>query len=99
VFDSHHHTFNDDGLSIEDAFEATKETWSNGIKPLQHLSNTEPSLVNGNFMDRRKHSDMIHYIPDSQLLGLRENTIDVEVEAKMKNIATAQMKKQFSISQ
>ena len=99
VFDSHHHTFNADGLSTEDAFAATQETWPDGIKPLQHLSNTEPSLVNGNFMDRRKHSDMIHYIPEVQLLSLRENTIDVEVEAKMKNIATNQMKKQFSISQ
>jgi len=98
VFDSHHHIFNEDGLSMEDAFLATGETWPKGIKPLQHLSNTEPSLVNGNFMDRRKHSDMIHYIPDVQLRSLLEDSIDVEVEAKMKNIATAQMKKQFSIS-
>jgi len=99
VFDSHHHIFNEDGLSMEDAFLATGETWPKGIKPLQHLSNTEPSLVNGNFMDRRKHSDMIHYIPDVQLKSLREDSIDVEIEAKMKNIATVQMKKQFSISQ
>jgi len=98
VFDSHHHTFNEDGLSMEDAHLATGETWPKGIKPLQHLSNTEPSLVNGNFMDRRKHSDMIHYIPDVQLRSLREDSIDVEVEAKMKNVATVQMKKQFSIS-
>lgn len=98
VFDSHHHTFNDDGLSMEDAFLATGETWSQGIKPLQHLSNTEPSLVNGNFMDRRKHSDMIHYVPGVQLEALRNDTVDVEIEAKMKNISVDKMKKQFSIS-
>jgi UV DNA damage endonuclease len=99
VFDSHHHVFNDGELSMEDAHATTIETWSKGIKPLQHLSNTEPSLVNGNFQDRRKHSDMIHYVPDVQLQGLRDNTIDVEVEAKMKNFATIKLKKQFSISE
>lgn len=98
VFDSHHHTFNEDGLTMEDAFSATGETWPTGIKPLQHLSNTEPSLVNGNFMDRRKHSDMIHYVPDVQLSALRNDTIDVEIEAKMKNISVDEMKKRFSIS-
>lgn len=97
VFDSHHHVFNDSELSMEDAYAATTETWPKGIKPLQHLSNTEPALVNGNFQDRRKHSDMIHYIPDVQLQGLRNNVVDVEVEAKMKNFATIQLKKRFSI--
>ena len=98
VFDSHHHTFNDAGITFDEAFAATAETWPEGVKPLQHLSNTEPSLVNGNFMDRRKHSDMIHYIPDVQLAALREDIVDVEIEAKMKNLATTKMKKQFSIS-
>jgi UV DNA damage endonuclease len=98
VFDSHHHVFNDGGLMLEEAFAATSETWPKGIKPLQHLSNTEPDLMNGNFMDRRKHSNMIHYIPDVQLEGLRNDTIDVEVEAKMKNLSVNEMRKQFSIS-
>ena len=97
VFDTHHHTFKQDNLSMEEAFEVTMETWPKGIKPLQHLSNTEPSLVNGSFQDKRKHSDMIHYIPGVQLQGLRDDTVDVEVEAKMKNICVEQMKKQFSI--
>lgn len=97
VFDTHHHTFKQDNLSMEDAFEVTMETWQKGIKPLQHLSNTEPTLVNGSFQDKRKHSDMIHYIPEVQLKGLRDDIVDVEIEAKMKNICTEQMKKQFSI--
>lgn len=98
VFDSHHHVFNNGDLSMEDAFSASSETWSKGIKPLQHLSNTEPHLVNGNFQDRRKHSDMIHYVPDIQLQGMRDDTVDVEVEAKMKNYSTFDLRKQFSIS-
>lgn len=98
VFDSHHHTFNTDDLTMEDAFSAASETWPKGIKPLQHLSNTEPSLVNGNFQDRRKHSDLIHYVPDVQLAGLRNDMVDVEIEAKMKNVSVFEMRKKFSIS-
>ena len=97
VFDSHHHTFNEDGLSMEDAFITTGETWPKGIKPLQHLSNTEPSLVNGNFMDRRKHSDMIHYVPDVQMKRLKKDLVDLEVEAKLKNFAVLDMVKKFNI--
>lgn len=98
VFDSHHHVFNDGNISMEEAYEATIETWSSGIKPLQHISNTEPSLAGGSFTDRRKHSDMIHYVPEVQLQGLRDDTIDVEVEAKLKNIAVFDMKKKYNIS-
>jgi len=97
VFDSHHHTFNTDDLSMEDAFAVTSETWQKGIKPLQHLSNTEPELMNGNFQDRRKHSNMIHYIPDVQLAALRNDEVDVEIEAKMKNVSVFNMRRQFSI--
>jgi len=97
VFDSHHHTFNDGDISMKDAFDAAVETWPKNIKPLQHISNTEPALVNGNFMDRRKHSDMIHYVPEPQLMGLRDNIIDVEIEAKLKNVAVFDMRKKFSI--
>lgn len=98
VFDTHHHTFNTGELSMEDAFAATAETWTKGIKPLQHLSNTDPTLINGNFQDRRKHSDFIHYVPDVQLEALRNDTVDVEIEAKMKNVSVFNMRKQFSIS-
>ena len=97
VFDSHHHVFNDGDLSMEEAFHASCETWSNNVKPLQHLSNTEPSLAGGSFSDRRKHSDMIHYVPDCQLQALRDDTVDVEVEAKHKNLAVFEMSKRFEI--
>lgn len=98
VFDSHHHVFNDGDVSMDEAYMATMETWPAGIKPLQHISNTEPELTNGSFTDRRKHSDMIHYVPEQQLKGLRDNLIDVEIEAKLKNVAVFDMRKKFLIT-
>lgn len=97
VFDSHHHVFNDDSLSMDEAMAATMETWSAGILPLQHISNTEPSMVNGSFPERRKHSDMIHYVPEPQLKALQARKVDVEVEAKQKNVAVFAMAKKFDI--
>ena len=41
---------------------------------------------------------MIHYVPDVQLRDLRNGVIDVEVEAKLKNIAVFDMSKKFDIS-
>ena len=98
VWDSHHHTFNDGELTMEEAMMLAGETWPKGINPLQHISNTEPHLANGSFSDRRKHSDLIHYVPDVQLRALRDGTIDVEVEAKLKNISVFKMAKDFEIS-
>jgi len=97
VFDTHHHIFNDDSLSMDEAMDATMETWPKGIRPLQHISNTEPGLENGSFVDRRKHSNMIHYVPEPQLKFLQYRKIDVEVEAKHKNFAVFDMAKKFDI--
>jgi UV DNA damage endonuclease len=94
VWDSHHHTFNDANLSLDDAYGLAVYTWKNtGVKPLQHLSNTTPGLENGNFTDRRKHSDYIHYIPDCQRDGVVRDVVDIDVEAKMKNLAVGKLKK------
>jgi UV DNA damage endonuclease len=97
VFDVHHHTFNDSGVSMSLAHSATLDTWPRGIRPVQHLANTEPGLENSSFSDRRKHSQYIHSIPEPQLTSLRENTIDVEIEAKQKNLALFKLSHDFSV--
>jgi len=86
TFDSHHHTFKDGGVSLEDAFQIAVQSWD-GIKPLQHVSNTEPGMETGNFTERRRHSALIHKIPPVQLEALNNNLIDLEFEAKHKNLA------------
>lgn len=97
VWDSHHHVFNDGGITPEEASDATRETWSSAVTPLQHISNTEPGAEGGSFTERRKHSDMIHYVPPVQLELLRRGAVDVEVEAKMKNLAVIDMSQRFSV--
>lgn len=100
VFDSHHHQFNQDGLSSDEACSYAALTWKRyGIetKPLQHISNTQPGFETGSFTERRKHSDYIHYVPDCQLKLAQKNLIDLDVEAKMKNLAIFKMRKDFNI--
>ena len=96
VFDTHHHTFNDAGLSTEDGLHLIKSTWGK-YKPLTHLSNTDPSLINGSFTERRKHSDYVHYIPECQLKSNNNNEIDIDFEFKMKNVAIFKAVKDFGI--
>lgn len=98
VWDSHHHTFNDGGLTLDKAYALSRTTWTeSGVKPLQHLSNTTPGLETGTFIERRKHSDYIHYIPDCQLTGLLNDVVDVDVEAKMKNLAVSKLRTTFAV--
>ena len=98
VFDSHHFVFNQDGMDMVEAFNASYDTWQAcDYKPLQHISNTESGMENGNFSERRKHSFLIHYVPKPQLIGLTYDMIDVDVEAKGKNIALFKMRKDFNV--
>jgi UV DNA damage endonuclease len=100
VFDSHHHQFNQDGFNSNEACAYASLTWKRDLmeyKPLQHLSNTEPGMENGSFPDRRKHSNFIHYVPECQLELSRKDLIDLDVEAKMKNLAIFKMRKEFDI--
>ena len=83
-------------MDISTACFETMKTWGT-IKPLQHLSNTEPGMENGSFTERRKHSYNIHYIPEKQKELILENIIDVDVEAKGKNLAVLKMRKDFYI--
>lgn len=96
VWDSHHHVFNDGGMTMEEAMWECMQTWGE-VKPLQHISNTTPGLENGSFTERRKHSYYIHYIPDSQREVMEADVVDVDVEAKGKNLALLKMREEFSL--
>jgi UV DNA damage endonuclease len=97
VFDSHHYRFNDNDIDFDSAFSECCKTWG-AITPLQHISNTEAGKENGSFNERRSHSDYITSVPELQLFAVRENKIDLDVEAKMKNFALLKMRKEFEIN-
>jgi UV DNA damage repair endonuclease len=86
VFDSHHHTFNEDRLSGKEAAKLAATTWAAGILPIQHLSNTTPGKENSSFTERRQHSYSLHYIPDFQKEMLLDGLVDIEMEFKGKNL-------------
>lgn len=86
VFDSHHHAFNEGGLNGEAAMLAAAATWPSGIRPVQHLSNTEPGMEGGSFTERRQHSWAIKYIPDYQKEYYLAGKSDIEMECKGKNL-------------
>lgn len=93
-WDSHHHTFNDGFLTLDEAFEASCATWPNGVKPLQHLSNSKPGAIGRRARD---HSDYVSHVPKCQFDGLASDTIDVEIEAKMKNLAILDAVKRLGV--
>lgn len=96
VLDSHHHSFNDAGLSLDSAIEKAMSTWN--VKPLTHLSNTTPGLEKGSFTERRKHSDYVTYIPEIQRQLNNENKLDIDFEFKMKNLAIFRALEDFQIN-
>jgi UV DNA damage endonuclease len=97
VLDTHHYTFNSDGLSLEETYKLATSTWGY-VKPLQHISNTAIGLEQGSFQERRKHAAYIHQIPGVQLQAMQDNSVDVEVEAKAKQKAVFKLIKDFDIT-
>jgi UV DNA damage endonuclease len=96
-YDSHHHSFNPDGLSGEEAMLMAMETWG-AVKPNTHLSNSEPEFINcGSFTEKRKHSNYYHTIPQYQLEANNSGKIDIDMECKMKNIAILKAVEDFGL--
>jgi UV DNA damage endonuclease len=96
-FDSHHHSFNDAGLTNDKALDLARSTWKE--KPLTHLSNTFPELMSSkSFADRRKHSDFTSYFPEYQKELNNSGQIDIDFEFKMKNLAIEKAVVDFGFS-
>lgn len=91
IFDAHHHVcreklddFND--RSVEEAFWAARETWTNPENQLVHISNGRE-----HFQDR-SHSDVIFNMPDVFRFAPW-----IEVEAKHKEIAIGKLQQEWVI--
>lgn len=98
TFDSHHHSFNPDGLSMGSAISESIDTWVPWVRPVQHLSNSEPAAVGLGVRDARKHSYRLYHMPEEQRVALNSGAIDVEMEFKGKNLGVLPYLKDLEIN-
>ena len=82
VFDYHHHQFCTGDLSEEDALKLASKSWPIGITQLTHYSESKSLHENNIKLKPQAHSDYINSLPNSYGID-----IDVEVEAKAKDLA------------
>jgi UV DNA damage endonuclease len=98
TFDWHHDSFNDSNLNTDQKLKLIFESWGK-VKPLMHLSNTEPEFQqSGSFTDKRKHSFYTHYIPDQLKEILNSNQCDCDWEFKGKNLAIFKAVEDFNLN-
>ncbi len=82
VFDYHHFTFNTGDQTEKEALELAISTWSNGIKPIVHYSESKALHENNDKLKPQAHSDYINKLPATYGYDL-----DVMVEAKQKELS------------
>lgn len=89
VYDVHHHRCNKDIYSLKEATEKAKETWNR--EPLFHIS----SPIDG-WQGRKpeRHHDFIDFKDFPECWNV--SNLTVEIEAKAKEIAVLQIRKQLS---
>lgn len=78
TFDYHHHKFNTGGLSEQEALELAMSTWGD-YKPLVHYSESRQLEQEG--VKAQAHSDYIY-----SEINTYGHSLDIEVEAKMKEL-------------
>lgn len=90
TFDYHHHWCHPGELTQEEALKLASLTWPSGIKQLVHYSSCQMIHENEEQTNKRAHSDYIYEYIDTYGLFL-----DIELEAKAKELALKQYLKQF----
>lgn len=81
VFDYHHHGLCDGGQTEEEAIKLAASTWPTGIKPVTHYSSSKKRYEDEK-SNPQAHAD--HVYEKINQYGLE---IDIEVEAKLKEVA------------
>jgi len=89
VYDIHHHRCNNDGISEEETFKSTIETWNNK-EPLLHISS--PKFGWGN-NKKNSHHDYID-LRDFPTYIIKHR-ITIDIEAKAKELAISKLKNQL----
>ena len=89
TFDYHHHRFNSGGLTEQEALELAISTWGK-YKPLVHYSESRQLEEEG--VKAQAHSDYIY-----SEINTYGHSLDIEVEAKMKELTVQKYLSNFSI--
>ena len=87
VFDYHHHRFCDGGLSEKEALEMAISTWSDGIVPVVHYSESRSKEQLDESIRPQAHSDYVYDYIDNY-----GHDIDIMIEAKHKELAVERYK-------
>ena len=90
VFDSHHHVLGPQDIDYHDAFYLARQTWNDrGAKQQCHHSNSRKDYEDST-VSRVAHSDW-YYTPFENY----DESVDVVLECKKKEVALAKYKKDF----
>ena len=92
TFDYHHHWCHPGELTQEEALKLASITWPTGIKQLVHYSSCQMIHEDDTQTNKRAHSDYIYEFIDTYGLSL-----DVELEAKAKELALKKYVKQYQL--
>jgi UV DNA damage endonuclease len=92
TFDYHHHWCHPGELTQEEALKMASTTWPKGVKQLVHFSSCQQIHENAEQTNKRAHADYIYEHIDDYGLDL-----DIELEAKAKELALLQYVKQFAV--
>ena len=82
VFDYHHHTFCDGGMTQKEALELAISTWPKDIRPVVHYSESKSLHESNDKLNPRAHSDYVINFIDTHGFD-----IDIMIEAKAKELA------------
>lgn len=93
TFDYHHHWCHPGELTQEEALKLASITWPTGIKQLVHYSSCQMIHEDDTQTNKRAHSDYIYEFIDTYGLSL-----DVELEAKAKELALKKYVKQYQLT-
>ena len=92
TFDFHHHRFQPGGLSEQEAFELAMSTWHHhNIKPLFHYSSCRRTFEDPK-CKAQAHADFVY-----EKINDYGHAVDIEVEAKGKEVAVLKYKKECNI--
>lgn len=91
TFDYHHHWCHPDNQSQEESIKQAALTWPKGIRQLCHYSSCKKVYEDESSI-KRAHADYVYDQIDDYGLDL-----DIEVEAKSKELATEKYMKQFVV--